>query len=277
MVTTVDEARSLALKAELMLQEKSYTYRRNFGESSQSQPDKGRISSQNSVNKQEKWLKEKEKGKGAATDQKSQNSYSKPIKCFKCNQPGHRSSDCPRRKAITLVEHEEGIEDVLCDPEEDDGADYSEEEDYAQTCVVVKLMLTPKQDEQTQRNKLFRTRCVINSRNFTVIIDSGSQENIIGKSVVEKLKLPVEKHPNPYSIGWIKTVGDIRVTERCKVPFSIGKYHDVVYCDVVDMDACHILFGRPWQYDNDVRHLGKENTYQLLKNGVRLSFNKVLS
>ena len=32
--------------------------------------------------------------------------------------------------------------------------------------------------------------------------------------------------------------------ERCKVSFSIGKYNDV-YCDVVDIDACHILFGCP--------------------------------
>ena len=33
--------------------------------------------------------------------------------------------------------------------------------------------------------------------------------------------------------------------ERCNVSFSIGKYNDEVYRDVVDMDACHILFGRP--------------------------------
>ncbi|PKI51038.1 hypothetical protein CRG98_028563 [Punica granatum] len=97
----------------------------------------------------------------------------------------------------------------------------------------------------------------------------GSQENIIGRAVIEKLELPIEKYPNPYSIGWIKSVGDIRVTERCKVPFSIVKYRDEVYCDVVDMEACHLLFGRPWQYDTDAKHHGKENVYQLVKEGVR--------
>ncbi|PKI78459.1 hypothetical protein CRG98_001099 [Punica granatum] len=84
------------------------------------------------------------------------------------------------------------------------------------------------------------------AKQFTV---NGSQENIIGRAVVEKLELPVEKHSNPYSIGWIMSVGDVRVTERCKVPFCIGKYQDEVYCDIVDMEACHLLFGRPWQYD----------------------------
>ena len=56
----------------------------------------------------------------------------------------------------------------------------------------------------------------------------------------------MKTHPNPYAFGWIKEVGGIRVHERCMVSFSIGKYNDEVYCYVVDMDACHILFGHPW-------------------------------
>ena len=26
-----------------------------------------------------------------------------------------------------------------------------------------------------------------------------------------------------------------------------------MYCDVVDMDACQLLFGRPWKYDLDAQ------------------------
>ena len=52
------------------------------------------------------------------------------------------------------------------------------------------------------------------------------------------LRLPVEKHPNPYTIVWINTTEKIKVKEGCKVPFSIGKCQDEVYCDVVNMDAC---------------------------------------
>ena len=59
------------------------------------------------------------------------------------------------------------------------------------------------------------------------------------------------------------------MTERCKVPFSIGKYTDEVYCDVVDMDVCQLLFGRPWQFDVDAQHSGRSNTYRLEKNGMK--------
>ena len=73
------------------------------------------------------------------------------------------------------------------------------------------------------------------------------------------LKLPVEKHPSSYSIGWIKVAEKIEVKECCKVPFSIGKYQDKVYCDVVDTDAFQLLFGRPWQFDLDAQHTSRKN------------------
>ena len=56
------------------------------------------------------------------------------------------------------------------------------------------------------------------------------------------------------------------------MPFSIGKYSDEIYCDIVDMDTHHILFGRPWQFDVNAKHLGRKNTYQLEKEGVHYTF-----
>jgi len=54
----------------------------------------------------------------------------------------------------------------------------------------------------------------------------------------------------------------VKVTEICRVPISIGKiYKDEVVCDVIDMDASHVLLGRPWQYDVDITYKGWDNTY----------------
>jgi hypothetical protein len=38
-------------------------------------------------------------------------------------------------------------------------------------------------------------------------------------------------------------------------------YCDYADCDVVPMEACSLLLGRPWEYDTDARHHGRSNKY----------------
>ena len=269
----LNEAKNLALKAEFMLQDRGRyeAPRRNYGgEVSRASVEKG-VTNREPQMIYDKFREEKVVGKQKLTEVKESpklaNPYARPapIKCFKCNQTGHRSSDCPFRKVVHLAEREEQCDDGVCCEldgygEEDDA--YEEEDDQGRNYVVRKLMLTPKQEENNQCHQLFRTRCNISGKLFELIIDSDSCENIISKEAVRLLKLPVEKHLNPYTIGWIKATEKIEVKKRCKVPFSIGKYQDEVYCDVVDMDACQLLFGRSWQYDLDTQHARKENVYR---------------
>ena len=59
----------------------------------------------------------------------------------------------------------------------------------------------------------------------------------------------------------------MRITKQCNLPLSLGKhYRPNVLCDVVDMDASHVLLGRPWQFDVDTTHKGKENSYSFIWN-----------
>ena len=40
--------------------------------------------------------------------------------------------------------------------------------------------------------------------------------------------------------------------------------------DVVEMDACHLILGRPWQYDVDATHKCRDNVYVVFKNGRKI-------
>ncbi|XP_074299731.1 uncharacterized protein LOC141630886 [Silene latifolia] len=50
----------------------------------------------------------------------------------------------------------------------------------------------------------------------------------------------------------------------------MGSYSDEVLCDVVPMDACHVLLGRPWLFDRDVLHHGRRNEYELRDKGKKI-------
>jgi len=50
------------------------------------------------------------------------------------------------------------------------------------------------------------------------------------------------------------------ITQRCQVPIHMSSDEDHVWCDILDIDAVHILLGRPWLYNLDVISLGKSNT-----------------
>lgn len=68
-------------------------------------------------------------------------------------------------------------------------------------CIVQKLLLTPKQQSSTQRQKIFRTCCTVNGKVCEVIVDGGSSENVVSKALVKALALKTEKHPSPYKEG----------------------------------------------------------------------------
>ncbi|GKF47059.1 reverse transcriptase domain-containing protein, partial [Tanacetum coccineum] len=159
-------------------------------------------------------------------------------------------------------------------------------EDEAETEVVYpdrgELLVTRRllntavldQDDNTTwlRTNIFRTQCTAKGKVCTVIIDGVSCENMVSTTMVEKLGLPIQNHPDPYQLTWLKKGNLVKVTHRYLVHFSIGnKYTDELWCEVIPMDACHILLGRPWLYDRRVKHDGYRNTYTFKKDGVNIT------
>jgi hypothetical protein len=104
-----------------------------------------------------------------------------------------------------------------------------------------------------------------------LIIDSGSCVNVCSITLVGKLNLCTVKHAKPYRLQWLNDSGEVKVTIQVVVPFSIGKYVDEVLCDVVPMQASHILLGRPWQYDRKTIYDGVKNRYTSVKDGKTIT------
>ncbi|KAG7536993.1 Zinc knuckle CX2CX4HX4C [Arabidopsis suecica] len=171
-----------------------------------------------------------QKGKGKAVETRTRD-----IKCFKCHGHGHYASECSNKRVMILKETGELL-------------------------VAMKaLSVIAKTDEQEQRENLFHSRCIVNDKVCSLIIDGGSCTNVASETMVEKLGLKVLKHPKPYKLQWLNEDGEMSVSRQVKVPLSIGKYEDEILCDILPMDASHILLGRPWQSDRRVMHDGFTN------------------
>ncbi|XP_035539640.1 uncharacterized protein LOC118344014 [Juglans regia] len=201
------------------------------------------------------------KGKDEGTSNKpkveSQPSRNRDIKCFKCLGSGHIASQCPNRRVMimrdngeVMTESEDDSDEVpeLDDASDDDGVVYpvTGESLVARRALNAHIKVD---DAEQQRENIFHTRCHVNNKVCSMIIDGGSCTNVASTTLVEKLNLPTLKHSRPYKLQWLNDCGEVRVDKQVLVTFSIGKYQDEVLCDVVPMHAGHILLGRPWQYD----------------------------
>ena len=93
-------------------------------------------------------------------------------------------------------------------------------------------------------NNIFQSTCTIFNKVCKSLIHAGSCENIVSEDVIIKLGIATKPCLRPYKLAWLKRGGELTVSRRALVSFSIGtKYQDSVWCDIIPMDACHLLLG----------------------------------
>ncbi|RDY01831.1 hypothetical protein CR513_14796, partial [Mucuna pruriens] len=88
------------------------------------------------------------------------------------------------------------------------------------------------------RENIFHSKCHVLCNLCSVIIDGGSYVNVASERL------------------WLSECGELVVDRKVEVSFTIGKYEDKVLCDLVLMEATHMLLGRPWHYDRKMIHNG---------------------
>ncbi|XP_019434099.1 PREDICTED: uncharacterized protein LOC109340813 [Lupinus angustifolius] len=191
------------------------------------------------------------------------NQRSRDVKCFKCLGLGHIASQCPTRRTMIIRNGEvESQSENSSDEEEDDQEEENVIIPEGDLFMVKRLLGSQiKEEDASQRENIFHTRCIVDGKLCSLIIDSGSCANVVSTRLVSKLNLVTKSHPTPYRMQWLSKVGEMIVNKQAEICFSIGKYVDSVVCDVVDMDASHLLLGRPWQYDKKATHDGRTNKF----------------
>ncbi|GLT29252.1 hypothetical protein SLA2020_041290 [Shorea laevis] len=191
-------------------------------------------------------------------------------KCFKCQGYGHIASECPNRKAFTVVKDDNVSEDELEYSEHEDEVIYA---DKGELLVIRRGLSAVQKDEDDDwlHYNIFHTRYSSHGKVCDLIIDSGACKNVVPTVMVDKLQLKTEPHPQPYKLKWLHNDFELKVSKRCLVSFSISnKYYDECWCDVIPMDSCHMLLGRSWQYDKRTQHDSYKNPYTFVKDGVKI-------
>jgi hypothetical protein len=68
-------------------------------------------------------------------------------------------------------------------------------------------------DSEGYRQNIFHTRCHVNNKVCSLIIDGGSCTNISNTELVRKLNLYTTKHPIPYKLQWMNNGGEVKVNK----------------------------------------------------------------
>ncbi|RDY03064.1 hypothetical protein CR513_13410, partial [Mucuna pruriens] len=151
-------------------------------------------------------------------------SKSSTFKCFKCLGKGYIVSLYLNKRTMIIKE------DVEIDSESSQENNTSSRERKMKT--------------KSQRENIFHTRFLVLGKVCSPIIDGRSSVNVASLRLVEKLDLPTLPYPKPYKLQWLSKKKELVVDRKVKVTFSIGGYKDEILCDVMPIDATHILLGR---------------------------------
>ncbi|RDX82470.1 hypothetical protein CR513_36731, partial [Mucuna pruriens] len=110
------------------------------------------------------------------------------IKCFRCQGVGDIASQCPNK--ITMI---------MMDNGEIESEDSSVEMPPLEDCGDVEVA-EPVDEVVLQCEHIFHTKCLVQGKMCSMIIDGGSCTNMASTILVENLNLQTTKHPRPYKL-----------------------------------------------------------------------------
>nr|KYP45904.1 Polyprotein P3 [Cajanus cajan] len=151
------------------------------------------------------------------------------IKCFKYLQRCHIVFQCPTKKTMIM----RGLKNYSMRIELKIEHVYPSDGDL----LMIRRLLGSQSCEinTSQRENIFHTRCKILEQTCSLIIDNRSSRKCYNTRLFPKLVITTIPHPKTLQTSYMV------VNQQVKVKFYIENYKDKVLCDVVPMEACHIL------------------------------------
>ena len=226
--------------------------------------------------------------KHATLERGSSSRSSTNIVCHRCKGMGHVMKDCPSTRAFIAAPDGNGyiiasdVEDELvlaanfvADSEDEGEAIDSAAATKDLPSLLVQRVLTSKaeheDEEKIQRKNLFHMFLQVKDCRVLTIIDSGNCSNLVSSDLIKRFGLPTRSIPQPYYLEWFNTSGKTKVTKSARIHFSVGFYHEYADFDVVPMQPSSLLLGRPWEFDNDIAHHGRTNTYTFMHKNKKIT------
>ena len=123
----------------------------------------------------------------------TQVNHNHDIKCFKCLGSGHIASQCLNKRVMIMKDNggvktaSENDSDDMPPSEDvsgDDGKAYAEEGELLVTRCDLNTQIKVDEIDQ-QRENIFHTRCSVNNKVCSIIIDGGSCTNVASNTLVE--------------------------------------------------------------------------------------------
>jgi hypothetical protein len=125
--------------------------------------------------------------------------------------------------------------------------------DAGPTTIVVTASIQPEEPTNIEEGEhLFHSQIWVKGTPLHFIVDSGIQKNLISAKVIKQLGFSTTPHPQPYNIGWLCQGRDLRVSQECRLSYSIHPFKDEVLCDVSPLDVYDVLLGQPYMWKRHV-------------------------
>ncbi|KAH1205296.1 hypothetical protein HKD37_16G045036 [Glycine soja] len=135
---------------------------------------------------------------------------------------GHIASQCPNERTMVVLGNGNITSASFSSSFSESESECDIQPLEGDLLMVRRLMDSVCKDrDETQREKIFHTRCMVMGKICFLIIDGDSCTNVASQRLIKKLVLKTSPHPRLYKLQWLSENGELVVDRQVLICFSI--------------------------------------------------------